>query len=374
MSRAPIRILQLNSIFNGGGTDNQTLELAVGLSALGDDVTLAVAQGSGWEPRARQLTGVRVETFARKSPLKFAMIGALIRLIRTHRIQVLHAHQGRDYWPAIIAARLTACGTRVVVTRHLMTRPRGFSRALLLRMSDVIAVSRAVEAVLQRELRGPRERLHQIYGGVDLTAFQSGRTPAARTLRQQQSWRDENLVFGVAGAFSLPRGKGQIEFLEAAARLKLEFPQARFAIIGRGSMESLLRERIVALGLEGLAVILPFTDDIATVMSALDVLAHPALGTEALGLVLWEAMACGKPVIASRLDGVPEAFIENEHGLLVPPADVVALAEAMRRLAADAGLRARLGGAGRKHIEANFSREILAANTHALYAKILRRR
>lgn len=374
MSRASIRILQLNSIFNGGGTDNQTLELAAGLRDLGDAVTLAVAESSRWEPRARQLAGLHVETFARKSPLKFAMIQTLVRIIRERRIQILHAHQGRDYWPAIIAARLAACGTRVVVTRHLMTRPRRFSRALLLRLSDVVAVSRAVEAVLQRELRGPRERLHQIYGGVDLAVFRPGRTPASQMLRQQQGWRDENLVFGVVGAFSLPRGKGQIEFLEAAARLKLEFPLVRFAIIGNGSMESLLRERIVALGLGEIAVILPFTDDIATIMNALDVLVHPALGTEALGLVLWEAMACGKPVIASRLDGVPEAFTENEHGLLVPPADALALAEAMRCLAADAGLRTRFGCAGRMHIEANFPRAILAASTHQLYADILQRR
>ena len=374
MSRAPLRILQLNSIFNGGGADNQTLELAAGLRELGDDVTLAIARGSRLEPRARQMPELRVETFSRKGALKLSLIGSLIKLLRADRIQIIHAHPGRDYWPAILAARLAACGTRVVITRHLMTKPRRLSRLMLLRMSDVVAVSRAVEAVLQRELRGPRERLHQIYGGVDVTLFRPGPTPASRTLRQQQGWRDEDVVFGVVGFLNLPRGKGQIEFLEAAGRLKSEFPQARFAIIGFGSMAPLLRERIVTLGLGGRAVILPFTDDIATVMSALDVLVHPALGTEALGLVLWEAMACGKPVIASRLDGVPEAFTENEHGLLVPPGDVLALAEAMRRMAADPALRARLGRAGRMHIEAHFSRAILAAHTHQLYADILQRR
>ena len=136
-------------------------------------------------------------------------------------------------------------------------------------------------------------------------------------------------------------------------------------------MEPLLRERIRSLDLAGTALMLPFTDDIPTVMNALDVLVHPALGTEALGLVLWEAMAGGKPVIASRLHGIPEAFIENEHGLLVPPADASALAEAMRQLAASQDLRTRFGRAGRYHVENNFSRAILAKNTQALYAAIL---
>src|SRR3989441_706913 len=287
----PLRILQLNSIFNGGGIDNQTLELSAGLRQSGNDVTLAIPQGSRWEPLARQLPGVRVEPFAPKSPLKLAMILALIRLIRERRVQILHAHQGRDYWPAITAARLANRGTRVIVTRHLMTRPRAVSRALLLRMSDVIAVSRAVEEVLQHELRGPPERLHRIYGGIDPKAFQPERTPAGREFRRQHGWRDDDLVFGVVGACDLPRGKGQLEVLQAASQTKLEFPQARFAMIGRGSMEPLLRERIRSLDLAGTALMLPFTDDIPTVMNALAVLVHPALGTEALELVLCEAMA-----------------------------------------------------------------------------------
>ena len=138
-----------------------------GLRESGHDVTLAISRGSRWEPLARQLTGVRVETFTPKSPIRFAMVRTLIRLIRECDAQILHAHQGCDYWPAITASRLANCGTRVVVTRHLMTRPRNVSRALLLRLSDVIAVSGAVEEVLQRELRGPPERLHRIYGGID---------------------------------------------------------------------------------------------------------------------------------------------------------------------------------------------------------------
>src|SRR2546427_10375832 len=180
MSVTPLRVLLVNSLFSGGGTDNQTLELSAGLRESGNDVTLAVPQGSRWEPLARQLPGARVESFAPKSPLKLAMILALIRLIRQRRVQILHAHQGRDYWPAITAARLANRGTRVIVTRHLMTRPRVVSRALLLRMSDVIAVSRAVEEVLQRELRGPPERLHRIYGGIDLKAFGAERTSTGR--------------------------------------------------------------------------------------------------------------------------------------------------------------------------------------------------
>jgi glycosyltransferase involved in cell wall biosynthesis len=105
-------------------------------------------------------------------------------------------------------------------------------------------------------------------------------------------------------------------------------------------------------------------------MNALDVLVHPALGTEALGLVLLEAMAAAKPVIATRLDGIPEAMIEGQHGLLVPPGDVSALGTAMKHLLVNRELRSRFGTAGRTHVLENFSRRRQAERVRDLYVQL----
>jgi len=91
---------------------------------------------------------------------------------------------------------------------------------------------------------------------------------------------------------------------------------------------------------------------------------------EALNKEMWEAMACGKPAIASRLDGISEAFVEGEHGLLVPPGDAPALADAMRTLLGDAALRQRLGAAGRERVCQNFSRARLAREVRELYCRL----
>jgi len=372
MNPKPLRILQVNSRFNGGGVDNQTLDLSAGLLELGDTVTMAVATGSRWEPRARQL-GARVETYPPRSPLQSAAMRCWTRLIRQHDIQILHAHQGNDYWPAILAARLSGRGTRVVITRHLMTRPRFATRWALLRLADMVAVSHAVEAVLRCELHGPAERIHQIHCGIETGRFLEARNAEVWHYREQNGWPADAVVFGVVGGFVAPRGKGQPEFLDAAARIRARVPAARFAIIGEGSLESALRNQISSLGLDGVARIIPFSAAIPVVMSALDVLVHPAVGTEALGLVTLEALASGRPVIASNLDGIPESFVEGEHGLLVPPGDVTALAQAMERLAVDASLRQRMGATGRAHVDANFSRQVLARETHDLYAQLLAR-
>jgi glycosyltransferase involved in cell wall biosynthesis len=175
------------------------------------------------------------------------------------------------------------------------------------------------------------------------------------------------VVFGVVGACDLPRGKGQLEFLEAAAKLRSAFPQGRYVVVGDGSLRPLLQERVDALGLSAIFRLLPFTNDVAAVLNGLDGLVHPAVGTEALGLVIWEALASGKPVVASRLDGIPEAFREGEHGLLIPPGDAEALAQAMQRLLAEPELRRRFGQAGREWVVSRFSREAHARRIRELY-------
>jgi glycosyltransferase involved in cell wall biosynthesis len=367
---SPLRILQANSLFQGGGTDNQTIDLCFGLRALGEEVTLAVPEGCRLLPLVQEC-GLRIETFPPKSWLKLAMIRRLIQIIRAWHPHVLHVHQGRDYWPAVLAARLACGGTRVVVTRHLMTRPRAVSRWLLLSFADVVAVSKVVLEVQQRELHGPVSRLHQIYGGIDTAKFQPVRSEAALAFRGAQGWEEKHVVFGVVGACDLPRGKGQLEFVEAAAQLRSEFPDARYAIVGDGSMKPLLRERVAALGADDVVHFVPFTNDIVTVLGALDLLAHPAVGTEALGLVLWEALACGKPVIASRLHGIPEAFREGEHGFLIPPGNASSLAGAMKNLLKDPELRRRFGAAGREWVCQNFSREAYARRMRELYLQLL---
>ena len=372
MNPAPLRILQVNSIFNGGGVDNQTLNLAAGLHALGDDVTIAAPAGSRYEILARN-AGLKTENVPARSPLKLGLIRRCLRIICEKEIQIIHVHQGRDYWPCILAARLAGIGTRVVATRHLMMKPRGLSRKLLLRFADVIAVSRAVEDVVRAHLQGPAARLHMIYCGTDFSKILPQRTPAVEKFRERMNWPADSTVLAVIGTFHPPLGKGQMEFLEAAASLKNEFPHARFAIIGYGEMEAELKTHIVARGLESVAAVHPFQDEIALCMSAIDVLVHPTRKGEAFGLVTVEALASGRPVIASRKDGLAECFNDGEHGFLLPPGDVPALTNAMRTLLKDSELRERFGQAGSAHVRAKFSREELARQTRELYLQLLRR-
>ena len=369
MKATPLRILQVNSLFSGGGVDNQTLNLSAGLQALGEEVTLAVPAGSRYEPRARQ-AGLTVENIPAGSWLKASLTYHCCQIIRSRRIQIVHVHQGRDYWPCILAAKLAGLGTQVVVTRHLMSPPRSLSSKYLLRCAQVIAVSRAVEKVLRDHLRGPANRIRQIYCAVDFSQFLPERTPSVERFRERMGWAPNAVVFAVIGTFHPPLGKGQKEFLAAAAALKNDFPQARFAVIGHGEMAAELQACIVELGLTGVAALHPFEDQMPLCMSAIDVLVHPTQKGEAFGLVTVEALASGRPVIASRKDGIPECFNEGEHGLLLTPGEVPALVQAMREMLLDPLRRNQLGKAGSAHVRAKFGREQIARETRELYLQL----
>jgi glycosyltransferase involved in cell wall biosynthesis len=218
-----------------------------------------------------------------------------------------------------------------------------FSRRFLLGQCDaIIAASHFVAKVLcegvyepdspeperraRPPLRGDHSKIHVIHGGIDTDRF---RPMEASALRAEWGLAPEHFAFAVVGGYQLPRGKGQPEFLQAAARVHQQAPRARFLIVGRGNMEDSLRADIKRLGLSGKAWLTPYCTDMPAAMNAIDCLVHPAVGTEAFGLVLVEAFSCGAPVIASALDGVPEAFAIGNCGRLVPPDNPEALAEAM---------------------------------------------
>ncbi|MGA2556414.1 MAG: glycosyltransferase [Verrucomicrobiota bacterium] len=384
--RLSLRILHLNSLLTGGGTDDQCVKLAAGLRRLGQSVTLAGPSGRAFSQFIAASGLPFLDTGAAASRLAFILRAA--RFVRREKIQILHGHHGRDLWPTILAAKISGAKPKIVLTRHLAKSPASpASRRFLLGQCDaLIAVSEFVARVLREgvdepdspeeerrrrpALRGDLSKIHVIYGGIDTAQFK----PApAEAMRRELGLQAGQFGFGVVGGYDLPRGKGQREFLMAAARVHEQIPQARFLIIGRGSMEGILRADIQGLGLAGTAWLAGQQRDMPQVMNAIDCLVHPQIGTEALGLVICEAHACGKPVIASALDGIPEAFRAGQYGRLVPPENIAELAGAMEAQAAQPALSPAQAGALHEKVAGVFSLERSASEVLRLYADLLSR-
>ena len=133
-----MRILQLNSLLTGGGTDDQCVKLAGGLCQLGQTVCLAGPDGREFSRIARDL-GVPFRATPPEGPLKLRFILSAANLIRRERIQLVHGHHGRDLWPTILAARLSGRRPKIVLTRHLAKSPSSwFSRRFLLDRKSVV--------------------------------------------------------------------------------------------------------------------------------------------------------------------------------------------------------------------------------------------
>jgi len=171
----------------------------------------------------------------------------------------------------------------------------------------------------------------------------------------------------VIGTVSVLRGKkGHRFLLEAAARLRQEYPGLKVIVVGDGPGRDGLWREAKALELERTVSFLGFRQDIPRILATFDVFVFPSL-EEALGAAILEAMAAGKAVVASRVGGIPEAVVDRETGLLVPPADSGALAEAVRKLLQDPDLRRRMGEQGRLRVEEQFSLNRMLDRTAALY-------
>lgn len=388
MTRAPLRVAHLNSMLTGGGTDDQCVKLARGLSQLHQQVTVVGPDGREFSQVVRKQE-VPFHPTPSEGPLKLRFIAAAAKFVRAERVELVHAHHGRDLWPAVMATRLSGRWPLLVVTRHLAKSPSSWvSRRFLLNQCDgLIAVSDFVAKVLSEgvydpeaveaerrsrpPLKGDLSKIRVIHPGIDTDRFQPADSSAMRT-----AWgiAPENFVFAVVGGYDFPRGKGQREFLRAAAKVQSQIPNGRFLIIGRGGLKETLEKDIGELGLRGKAWLTPYCQDMPAAMNALDCLVHPQVGTEAFGAVVLEAFACGKPVIASALDGITEAFAAGQHGQLVQPENVEELAAAlvMQARVSPSGMAERR--ALHDRVASQFSLEQLSRKVLNYYLDLVQRR
>lgn len=373
----------LNSRLQGGGTDNQFLALARGLMDQGWPIETAGPEAG---PLAREAPAL--------CPLpKFRpwQVFALAGLLRRSRARLVHAHHGNDYWTALLASRLLQPRPLVVFTRHLAKSPRSrISRNHLFARADaVIAVSRFVAQVLLEGHRDPASpvperhhrppcvmdsrRLHVIYPGIDTQRFRPRERAFADAARRALGLLPGETVFGVLGGFDLPVGKGQRVFLRAAREVVRRLPRSKFLLAGAGSMEKILREDIHHYGLDGRAWLIGHQNDTVSLHHALDVLVHPQIATESFGLVALEAHACGRPVIASQLDGIPEAWAIGGLGHLISPGDARELAAAMLGQAEHAAPSEPERAAAHARVESEASLPVQARKVADLYRRLMAR-
>jgi glycosyltransferase involved in cell wall biosynthesis len=358
-----------------GGVAENVAQLALGVRAHGWEPEVAGPEEALPYP-ALEAAGIPVHrlAFARgygRPGRDLAALRALVALLGDRRFALVHCHASK----AGAVGRLAALATRTpsLYSPHCFSfagelspawrvAARGIERGLGAAGGDVLCVCDDEREVALRARVAPPERLHVVHNGCEPCAEDVEPDPVLSALRTGGP---------VVAAVAVLREQKRLDLLLDAVPLILaRAPQARVAVVGDGPERDALRARAARLGLdeEPRFAFLPFSPPVTRYLHALDVFVLPS-AWEAFPIGVLEALACGVPQVVTDVGGSAEA-VTASTGVVVPPGDPVALADAVADLVADPARRAACAAASRARHAERFGIERMVAGTTAVYAAV----
>lgn len=364
-------ILLLNSTLHIGGAENVIATLCRSLDRSRFNVTVCYLKECG--SVGDKLLAEGYEVVGVKEPgqksVDYLSSLKLKELIQERQIDLVHSHDLHSLIDGAIC-RMLDRRVRHIHTFHFGNYPHRPRRYLILerifcRIPDrLIAVGNIQNRSLVTTFKVGEQRLRTIWNGV---AIEQRQLPAAA----QRVGDDHDRKIVIGSISTLIEQKGITYLLDVAARLKQRHDNFVVVIAGEGHLRPELQRKCDALGLSGVVQFLGWVNEAAsTVLPEIDIFFQPSLW-EAMSMVLLEAMAQGKPVVATSVGENPFIIDDGVTGYLTEPRDVAGMTEALERLIRDAGLRARLGAAGRAKWQRYFDAGVMAGRYADLYAEVL---
>jgi glycosyltransferase involved in cell wall biosynthesis len=365
-----LRVLMLVDSLLPGGAERFATTLAVRLDRSRFEplvcVSRTMTQPSPLVDDLRS-AGVPILTLTRTSWRSLLAWRPLLALLRREQVDILHSHMfGSNVWGAPIAT----LGRVPVFVAHEQgftfdgARLRPFlDRQLIARAADAVIVVSQEDERTMIEVGGiPPEKLRLVRNGI------AAPTPSGNDVRSELGIPPDAPV---VGAIAVLRPEKALDVLvSAASLLAAELPGLRVLIAGGGPDEGRLRALVRELGLEETVLLLGLRRDVADVLAAVDVVALTS-DREGTPLALMEAMAAAKPIVATNVGGIPDLVEDGVHGLLVPPRDPSALADALGRLLGDALLRDALGRNGQERQRQEFDVGVAVKRVEAIYEELI---
>jgi len=359
------------------GTESHVLELALGLQRknIGTHVICSLLSPLTSKVSA---AGVTIIPFKKRGLVDWQTILMLCHTIRSEKVDIIHVHNGTTALLASIALAVAKRGC-CVMTQHFvepahitLKGPRALLHRLAhrwvnRRINHFIAISEAVRQQMLERGDSATDRISVIPNGITIPDLQI-LTPASKIREELNIGADLPLIVCVA---RLEREKDLASLITAMEKVVAINPAARCVVAGEGSKKSELLERIRQANLEGVVRLLGFRTDALSWINAGDIFVLPSLA-EPFGLVILEAMALGKPVVATRAGGPLEIVVDGETGLFVPPSDPEALAQAIICLLKDPQSRERMGQKGRQRFLQKYTADRMVEATLAVYKKVMK--
>jgi glycosyltransferase involved in cell wall biosynthesis len=370
-----MKVLHLINTLSTGGAEMHLLTLCRHLKRRNIKVVVACLREHVKDSRSLRLDfeeeDIRVINLQADSRYDSLFLGRIARVLREERPDILHTHLPRaDFAGAFVRVfhpgLVWVCSVHAIYSEDWSGRWSLPLFNLLWRRADVmLCISHAVRDWLVG--RGvPPDKARVIHYGIEPEKFFEPRV----NLREQWGLND-NAVVGSIGRLE-PR-KGHDLLIQAMPQLCMRVPSARLLIAGHDpwGYGATLRRLIDRLGLGEKVRLVGFQTDAVSFLNALDVFAF-ASNSEGFGQVLVEAMAAGKPVVASRIPPLTEIVVDQETGLFVEPGNPAMFADALYRLLSNPQDLRRRGARGRERVEKFFNATKMAEQTLTLYEELLR--
>ena len=429
----PLRVMIVTDEMEVGGSQRQIVQLATGLKALQIDCVVVYFLNPSFLVDELHAAGVETIRVDKRKPVDLRFLRQLRRTIHAWRPDVLHGFSFTAELWSTVAVRLLPCRQRPALVSSVRGTYEWYNgrqwclkRWISRNSLAIVSNSQEGAAYAARQMDWPASlfsivpngvRLHQpaaaevrllrdkylpdapgqpgqpAQPGLARDAAAATSSPASPAATAPAPTVPEESASSSAGhERPAPAGSGEeadtgmlllfvgrlVEhknlprLLDAFARLAPGRPGLRLLLVGSGPLGPSLMAQTRQLGLSGQVLMLGERDDVPALMAAADIVVAPSL-REGLSNVILEAMALGRPVVATRVGGTPEAIDDGEHGLLVDPLDTGALAAALARLIDDASLRRQLGEAARNKVLERYSPQVMVKAMLKEYQRVSQR-
>jgi glycosyltransferase involved in cell wall biosynthesis len=360
-----MRILQITSARSFGGGERHVVDLSNALAERGHDIHIALVPESPLISHLRSIDPQNIFTLRLRNALDIQSAWKLRQFVRERQIEIVHAHVARDY-PLAALALGRKSPAKLVLTRHVLFPLSRVHKLTKRRVTRVIAVSQAVADNLRIQNIFDTGQITVIRHGIDLGRFR----PRAESA---SSGGGRALRIGMLGEISPV--KGQEDFLRAAASIAPHAHHAKFVIAGRdnsadGRYRREIETLVSELALTDRVDLIDEINDVSKFFFDLDLFVSAAR-SEAFGLAIVEAMACGVPVVATETAGAREIIEDNQSGRLVPIHDVAEMAHVIGELLTDPAQRELLAANARREVDEKFSLERMVSETEQVYREII---
>ena len=353
------------------GGQNQVLLTVNGLRSIGQRAAL-VAHPDG-ELRRRAAEGLELVPMAPRTEVDLTAAWRFSRVIKRLAPDVIHAHDPHGVAMASLALSLGASASHgrtpaLVASRRVDFHLKGhsFSRWKYRQVDCFIAASEAIRQMLVVD-GVPAERTVTVHEGIDVD-----HVIAAPVVNVHEAFWLPHHAPVVGNVAALVPHKGQRYLVDAAHLVVQEIPDARFIILGEGELREHLEKQVREHHLEKHVLLPGFRTDVLGCIKGFDLFVMSSV-TEGLGTSLLDAMACARPIVATRTGGIPEIVEDESNGLLVPPRDAASLAAAIVRALKDEPLRQRMAAAGLARVRQRFTVDRMVEGTAAVYARVASR-